>query len=164
MTSMRVDDPNDKLTSDSARPYVADADDADDADDDGAGAAAAPDPVSLTDEEAADVRLELERRLEELLSSPGDTAAATDAWLKFDSATRGHSQELCEQLRLILEASLASKLAGDYRTGKRLNIRKIIPYIASEFRKDKIWLRRTKPNKREYQVMVAIDDSWSMAR
>ena len=38
----------------------------------------------------------------------------------------------------------------------------MIPYIASGFRKDKIWLRRTKPSKRQYQVMVAIDDSESM--
>ena len=52
---------------------------------------------------------------------------------------------------------------GDYRTGKRLNMRKVIPYIASQFRKDKIWLRRTKPSKREYQVMIAVDDSSSMA-
>ena len=52
---------------------------------------------------------------------------------------------------------------GDYRTGKRLNMRKVIPYIASQFRKDKIWLRRTKPSKRQYQIMLAIDDSSSMA-
>jgi midasin (ATPase involved in ribosome maturation) len=30
---------------------------------------------------------------------------------------------------------LASRLQGDFRTGKRLNMRKIIPYIASDFRK-----------------------------
>lgn len=53
-------------------------------------------------------------------------------------------------------------LRGDYRTGKRLNMRKVIPYIASQFRKDKIWLRRTKPSKRQYQIMLAIDDSSSM--
>lgn len=39
----------------------------------------------------------------------------------------------------------------------------VIPYIASHFRKDKIWLRRTKPNKRNYQVVVAVDDSRSMS-
>lgn len=42
-------------------------------------------------------------------------------------------------------------------------MRKIIPYIASQYRKDKIWLRRTKPSKREYQIMLALDDSGSMA-
>jgi len=38
----------------------------------------------------------------------------------------------------------------------------VIPYIASNFKKDQIWLRRTKPSKRQYQVMLAIDDSESM--
>jgi len=53
-------------------------------------------------------------------------------------------------------------MRGDYRTGKRLNMKKVIPYIASQFKKDKIWMRRTKPSKRTYQVMLAIDDSRSM--
>jgi midasin (ATPase involved in ribosome maturation) len=39
----------------------------------------------------------------------------------------------------------------------------VIAYIASQFRKDKIWLRRTRPNKRQYQVVLAIDDSRSMS-
>jgi len=73
------------------------------------------------------------------------------------------SHQLCEQLRLILEPTKAAKLQGDFRTGKRLNMRKIIPYIASQFKKDKIWLRRVKPNKREFQIAVALDDSSSMA-
>lgn len=41
-------------------------------------------------------------------------------------------------------------------------MRKVISYIASEFRKDNIWLRRTKPWKREYEIVLAIDDSHSM--
>jgi len=44
-----------------------------------------------------------------------------------------------------------------------LNMRKIIPYIASDFRKDKIWLRRSKPSERRYQVVLAVDDSLSMS-
>lgn len=39
----------------------------------------------------------------------------------------------------------------------------MIPYIASHYRKDKIWLRRTKPSKRDYQVVIAVDDSSSMS-
>ena len=73
------------------------------------------------------------------------------------------SHQLCEQLRLILEPTKAAKLQGDFRTGKRLNMRKIIPYIASQFKKDKIWLRRVKPNKREFQILVGLDDSSSMS-
>jgi len=42
-------------------------------------------------------------------------------------------------------------------------MKKVIPYIASQFKKDKIWLRRTKPSKREYQILLAVDDSKSMS-
>ena len=73
------------------------------------------------------------------------------------------SHQLSEQLRLILTPTKAANLQGDFRTGKRLNMRKIIPFIASDFKKDKIWLRRTKPNKREFQILVALDDSSSMS-
>ncbi|GAB1601935.1 midasin-like [Argonauta hians] len=87
---------------------------------------------------------------------------ANDLWQMYEQMTNALSQELCEQLRLVLEPSQATKLKGDYRTGKRINMKKVIPYIASQFRKDKIWLRRTKPSKRQYQIMLAIDDSSSM--
>ena len=47
-------------------------------------------------------------------------------------------------------------------------LRKVIPYIASGFRKDKIWLRRTKPSQRQYQVMrrIATTQSrpWALKR
>ena len=59
---------------------------------------------------------------------------------------------MAEQLRLILEPTRATRLAGEYRSGKRLNMRRVIAYIASHFRKDKIWLRRTRPDQRTYQV------------
>lgn len=86
-----------------------------------------------------------------------------DLWRQYASITSDLSYALCEQLRLILEPTLATRLQGDFRTGKRLNMRKIIPYIASEYTKDKIWLRRTKPSRREYQVLLSLDDSRSMA-
>lgn len=66
----------------------------------------------------------------------------------------GLAGELTEQLRLLLEPSKASRLAGDYRSGKRISMRKVVAYIASHFRKDKIWLRRTRPDKRQYQVSL----------
>ena len=83
-------------------------------------------------------------------------------WSKHRAATESHAMRLCEQLRLVLEPTLATRLQGDYRTGKRINMRRVVGYVASGFRKDKIWLRRTKPAKREYQVMVMIDNSSSM--
>ncbi|QPG72905.1 hypothetical protein FOA43_000208 [Brettanomyces nanus] len=88
---------------------------------------------------------------------------AQKLWMHADEATRDLTSGLLEQLRLILEPTLATKLRGDYKTGKRLNMKRIIPYIASQFRKDKIWMRRTKPSKRQYQIMIAVDDSKSMA-
>ncbi|KAF2274496.1 midasin [Westerdykella ornata] len=88
---------------------------------------------------------------------------ARSLWLQHESATHSLSQQLTEHLRLILAPTLATKLRGDFRTGKRLNLKRIIPYIASGYKRDKIWLRRSMPSKRNYQVMIALDDSKSMA-
>lgn len=77
-----------------------------------------------------------------------------ELWGRLRNVTGALSQRLCEQLRLVLEPMVATKLQGDYRSGKRINMRRVIPYIASGFRKDKIWLRRTKPAKRDYKVRV----------
>ncbi|GAO48771.1 midasin [Saitoella complicata NRRL Y-17804] len=88
---------------------------------------------------------------------------ARELWQRHEQSTQDLAIGLCEQLRLILEPTLATKMRGDFRTGKRLNMKRIIPYIASQYKKDKIWMRRTKPSKRQYQVMIAIDDSKSMA-
>lgn len=41
-------------------------------------------------------------------------------------------------------------------------MKKIISFIASNYRNDKIWLRRTLPSKRDYKILIAIDDSLSM--
>lgn len=94
---------------------------------------------------------------------PRGVQESRELWKESELATQELASGLCEQLRLILEPTLATKLRGDYKTGKRLNMKRIIPYIASEFRKDKIWLRRTKPSKRQYQIMIAVDDSKSMS-
>ncbi|KAJ5666717.1 hypothetical protein N7462_011126 [Penicillium macrosclerotiorum] len=83
-------------------------------------------------------------------------------WSYYESATNDLSLSLTEQLRLILAPTMATKLRGDFRTGKRLNIKRIIPYIASQYKRDKIWMRRSIPSKRNYQIMLAVDDSKSM--
>jgi len=41
-------------------------------------------------------------------------------------------------------------------------MRRIIPYIASHYQNDRIWLCRSKPSKMHYQLLIAIDDSSSM--
>uniref|UniRef100_A0A0K0EEP4 Midasin n=1 Tax=Strongyloides stercoralis TaxID=6248 RepID=A0A0K0EEP4_STRER len=83
-------------------------------------------------------------------------------WSNITSSIATLAYELTEYLRIIIEPSIASKLEGDYRSGKRLNMRRLISYIASGHRKDKIWMRRTKKAKRNYQILLAIDDSASM--
>ncbi|KAG4076908.1 hypothetical protein HA402_015895 [Bradysia odoriphaga] len=85
-----------------------------------------------------------------------------EVWQTISNKMLPNARELCEQLRLILEPTKCTRLKGDYRTGRRINMKKIIPYIASQFRKDKIWLRRTKPAQRDYKISIAIDDSKSM--
>ncbi|OAA69441.1 ATPase, AAA-5 [Cordyceps fumosorosea ARSEF 2679] len=91
-----------------------------------------------------------------------DFDACLHEWSDFQSKTHSHSLSLTSQLRLILTPSQSTKLSGAFRTGKRLNIKRIIPYIASSYKRDKIWMRRSVPTKRTYQVLLCVDDSRSM--
>lgn len=88
---------------------------------------------------------------------------AMQLWNHCSQLTHQFSLILTEQLRLILHPTTATKLRGDFRSGKRLNLKRIIPYIASGYKRDKIWMRRSVPSKRNYQIMLAVDDSKSMA-
>ncbi|KAI0115802.1 hypothetical protein GGR51DRAFT_555677 [Nemania sp. FL0031] len=91
-----------------------------------------------------------------------DYEEAMQQWTNFQSKTHPLSLSLTSQLRLILTPSQSTKLSGSYRTGKRLNIKRIIPYIASSYKRDKIWMRRAIPTKRSYQILLCVDDSKSM--
>ncbi|WKX90319.1 hypothetical protein Q1695_009285 [Nippostrongylus brasiliensis] len=101
---------------------------------------------------------ELERRR----SEERNLAEAEQLWTAMSQTVAILAAELAENLRLILEPQRASKMQGDYKSGKRLNMRRLIPYIASDYRKDRIWMRRTKKAQRDYQVLIAVDDSASM--
>lgn len=91
-----------------------------------------------------------------------DYEECAQQWSALQSKSQGLSQSLTSQLRLILTPSQSTKLSGSFRTGKRLNIKRIIPYIASSYKRDKIWMRRAVPTKRAYQILVCVDDSKSM--
>lgn len=91
-----------------------------------------------------------------------DFGECMQQWGEFQSKTHGLSLSLTSQLRLILTPSQSTKLSGSFRTGKRLNIKRIIPYIASSYKRDKIWMRRAIPTKRTYQILLCVDDSRSM--
>ncbi|OQV03835.1 AAA domain-containing protein [Cladophialophora immunda] len=108
-------------------------------------------------------QLELSGDQAQLAAHPTSSSNAAQLWQQCSATTHQFSLILTEQLRLILSPTTATKLRGDYRTGKRLNIRRIIPYIASNYKRDKIWMRRSVPSKRNYQIMIAVDDSKSMS-
>ncbi|XP_063385869.1 midasin [Cydia fagiglandana] len=98
-----------------------------------------------------------------LTSGRGRGLGAEQAWRALWRRSAPAAARLCERLRLVLEPTARSRRAGDFRTGRAINMRRVIPYIASHFRKDRIWLRRTKPARREYKIAIAVDDSSSMA-
>ncbi len=69
---------------------------------------------------------------------------------------------LVNLLKTVLLGNINNKYSGDYRTGKKLNLKRIVPYIATDGRKDKIWLRRVKKDKPQYTIRIFIDNSKSM--
>ncbi|XP_053677442.1 midasin [Anopheles nili] len=121
--------------------------------------------VTLPDEPSTSEQLDMRKMVESEIQSSAPTELdheAFEQWQQISNKMLPSARDLCEQLRLILEPTKCTRLKGDYRTGRRINMKKIIPYIASQFRKDKIWLRRTKPAQRDYKITIAIDDSKSM--
>jgi midasin len=118
---------------------------------------------SEKDLEEVDEQLSSVHLTPSLQLSSVSNAHARSLWQQHELSTRTLAATLTEQLRLILAPTMATKLRGDFRTGKRLNIKRIIPYIASSYKRDKIWMRRSVPSKRAYQIVIALDDSKSMA-
>ncbi|KAK3626829.1 AAA ATPase midasin [Elasticomyces elasticus] len=116
------------------------------------------DQVHDVDQQLTDTHIDGDDNGEEL-----SLQEARQLWSEHEASTRNLALVLTEHLRLILHPTQATKMRGDFRTGKRLNIKRIIPYIASSYKRDKIWMRRSVPSKRSYQIMLAIDDSKSMA-
>ena len=120
---------------------------------------------SMPEEQTIAELFELRKMVEAEMTSKKVVNPETDdmeRWQEVSNRMMPSARELCEQLRLILEPTKCTRLKGDYRTGRRINMKKIIPYIASQFRKDKIWLRRTKAAQRDYKITIAVDDSKSM--
>ncbi|CAI2366578.1 unnamed protein product [Moneuplotes crassus] len=117
------------------------------------------------DESSLDVlqlKKDMIQRYESWRKDKDQVSSSYELLNNFKKKTNHLSISLCEQMRIILEPTEKSRLRGDYKSGKRINIKKIIPFIASNYRNDKIWLRREMPFNRDYRVMIAIDDSLSM--
>lgn len=90
-------------------------------------------------------------------------SSSNNQWSAIEPLLRTKAYNLCEELRQIFKPTKIAGLKGDFRTGKRLNMRKVISYVASNYRKDKIWLRRSDPSQRDYEIALAIDDTLSMS-
>ncbi len=116
------------------------------------------DDLSVGEEEEEDANED--GHVKEVRPSDGEHSRQ---WARLCGETSSLSRRLTERLRLVIEPTRASRFRGDFRTGKRLNMRRIVPYIASNFRRDKIWLRRTRPSKRDCKILIALDDSSSMS-
>lgn len=48
-----------------------------------------------------------------------------ELWQTISNKMLPNARELCEQLRLILEPTKCTRLKGDYRTGRRINMKKV---------------------------------------
>ena len=130
--------------------------DAEDAEDEAGPSSITVDPALLLERDAMDVEHASESKGE------GEPYLAEDQWRDHQRRAAPVARRLAEALRVVLEPTVTARLKGDYRTGKRLNMRRVLDYVASGYRRDKIWLRRTRPSKRCYQIFIALDDSRSM--
>ncbi|EHY66920.1 hypothetical protein NERG_00560 [Nematocida ausubeli] len=70
--------------------------------------------------------------------------------------------ELTKQLSVVLEENEKSAYEGDYASGRRLNMKRIISYIASDGQKNRIWMRKSKNQGREYLIRIFVDNSGSI--
>lgn len=75
---------------------------------------------------------DLGKARDEAEASSADPAnCSMDLWRRYESSTTRLSHELAEQLRLVMEPTVASKLQGDYKTGKRINMKKVLFHLDS---------------------------------
>lgn len=72
------------------------------------------------------LRDQLDDELTVWRANPDNARIADDMFRKFDELTSDLVQELTEKLRLIVEPTLASKLQGDFRSGKRISMKKVL--------------------------------------
>lgn len=82
-------------------------------------------PQELTNAEMIEMRktYEIERTSNKLVH-PGQIDF--EQWQIINNKMLPNARELCEQLRLILEPTKCTRLKGDYRTGRRINMKKVI--------------------------------------
>jgi len=107
-------------------------------------------------EELLDRKMEIEAR-NEAMQSPYD---------RYVYDTCEFSDELSGELKNFMHEHERPRYIGNYRTGKKLNLRRAMQsearyQLTGEF-DDEIWLRREDPQKRDHQFIFVLDESGSM--
>jgi midasin len=81
-------------------------------------------PDDPTNEEALEMRKLVEAQLMST-NRVNPEISDMEAWQEVSNKMMSNARELCEQLRLILEPTKCTRLKGDYRTGRRINMKKV---------------------------------------
>ncbi|KAL8453352.1 hypothetical protein Emag_001907 [Eimeria magna] len=87
---------------------------------------------------------------------------AAALWHLLENRTAASAAALSESLRLVLQPTAIRGWEGGYRSGKKLSLRRVLAFVASSQRDDRLWLRRRRPQGLQYRVLVGIDCSRSM--
>ncbi|KAI5184811.1 midasin [Nematocida homosporus] len=80
----------------------------------------------------------------------------------YESIKHQTNPELTKQLGIVLEENEKTSYEGDYASGRRLNMKRIVSYVASNGQKNRIWMRKTKTQGREYLIRIFVDNSGSI--
>ena len=67
-----------------------------------------------------------------------------------------------DSIEQMLDFNTVSRYLPKFKTGKRLSMRKVIQWIASDQRKDRIWMHKFTPDARRWEIILLIDGSSSM--
>jgi midasin (ATPase involved in ribosome maturation) len=108
--------------------------------------------------------------LQKLLEQKSDTERHLEniktPYEKYYSQLAPYADEFSGELRNILKENSEMKYVGDFRSGRKLNMRKAMSSSAQFERTgqydDEIWLRRHDPTKRTYDFVFILDESGSM--
>lgn len=82
----------------------------------------------------------------------------------YESIRHLASPELTKQLSVVLEENERAGYEGDYATGRRLNMKRILAYVASQGQRNRIWLRKTRNAGRDYLLRIFVDNSGSVKK
>ncbi|KAL8426006.1 hypothetical protein Efla_001924 [Eimeria flavescens] len=122
------------------------------------------DALEKEEEQIAEMAADFEERLalEDLGKEGFSPERAATLWHLLESRTAASATALSETLRLILQPTANGGWEGGYRSGKKLSLRRVLAFVASSQRDDRLWLRRRRLRGLQYRVLVGIDCSRSM--